>query len=604
MKKRFCLLLVLAMLCALMAGCGSTATEAQTSTEAVSAPAEEPATEETAVEAPAPAEETAVEEPAPAEGPAGEPAAEAPAPAEEPAAEAPAEETAVTGSDLEIVRTYTAAETFPLTEDKVVLTAWDYVVPPVMAAISDYGTDGQVYAELQKRSGITLEFTTANLLTASEGMSLMIAANNLPDIIFDFGMFNSTSMDDLVGDEMIVNLCDYEDVMPNYFDILRNNKDIARSLYTEAGYIGYAANIQETLIPSSGPCIRKDWLDADGLEIPVTVDELHEVLVAFQEQNGCEYPFWIAANGSSSLNSAYGISLSGSSDSLAGWLYQDGEEIFCLPMEGFRDYIQLMADWYAEGLIDPDFVVHTMNGTATTDEIINGASGFFSSSVNGMTDLKAYDPESDLVPMRRVVLQEGDTNSFDDAGTNRVSKGGASVACTNPEVELSVRLLDYGYSDDGILLWNYGVEGVSFEYTEEGEPQLTELVTNNPDLDFTAALIKYTCSTPASICINSRNYIGYTDEQIDALTLWLRTAPSEEAPGSLWSADAQTEYSNISSDMESFVATRCLEFIIGARPMSEWDSFVEEVLTSFDIDRLKELSEEAVARYIALYPDD
>lgn len=60
-------------------------------------------------------------------------------------------------SDTEIVRTYTQAEQLPLVDEPVTLTAWDYVVPPVMAVITDYGTDGQVYAELQKRTGVNLE---------------------------------------------------------------------------------------------------------------------------------------------------------------------------------------------------------------------------------------------------------------------------------------------------------------------------------------------------------------------------------------------------------------------------------------------------------------
>ncbi len=606
MKKHISLLLSLAILVCVFAGCAKTESSSQTGSPAQdTAAAEQPAqqAEQSVEEAQQPSGET--QSPGETDG-SPEQAADQPSEqtsSEETSANEPAETQQEPGLD-EIVRTYTTATVFPLTEDNITLTAWDYVVPPVMAAISDYGVDGQVYAELQKRSGITLAFTTANLLTASEGMSLMIAANNLPDIIFDFGMFNSSSMDDLIGDEMIVNLCDYEELMPNYFDILRNNKDIARSLYTEAGYVGYAGNIQATLVPSSGPAIRQDWLDADGLESPETVDELHDVLVAFKQQNNCEYPMWIAANGSCSLSSAFGVSVSGSNNSLAGWLYQDGEQQFCVPMDGFHDYIQLLADWYAEELINPDFISHAMNGNATVDEIINNGAGFFNASVNGITDLKSYEPDSNLQPVRAMVLHKGDLNGFDDAGTSRISKGGASVACSNPEVELSVQLLDYGYSDDGILLWNYGVENVSFVYNEEGEPVLTELVTNNPDLDFSAALIKYTCSTPASICINERNLVGYKPEQIAALSLWKRNTESTQAPGSLWTADDQTEYSNIASDLGSFVSTWCLQFITGAKPMSDWDSFIDTVLTSFDIDRMKELSQQAVERYMALYPED
>jgi putative aldouronate transport system substrate-binding protein len=537
----------------------------------------------------------------PVEEPAEEPE-EAPAPEEsavEASAEEAPEETEET-SDLEIVRTYTEAEQLPLVDEPVTLTAWDYVVPPVMAVIDDYGTDGQVYAELQKRTGVTLSFTTANLLNASDSMSLMIAANELPDLIFDFGMFNSNNIDDLVDGDIIVDFTEYRDVMPNYFDILDNNPSIARDIYTEAGAVALAGNIQDSLIPSSGPAIRQDWLDADGLEVPVTVDDLHEVLLTFQSQNDCAHPFWIAANGNSTLNSAYGISVNGENNSLGGWIYADDQVQYCVPMDGFRDYIQLMADWYAEGLISPDFVAQSMNNTADDSEIVGNASGFFTTSVNGLTNLSGYEPDSDVEPIRAVVLNEGDLNGFDDAGTSRVSKGGAAIACSCPDMELACRILDYLYSDDGIILANYGVEDVTFVYNDDGEPVLTDLVTNNPDMDFTLALIKYTSSTPASICINSRNYLGYTDAQVNAIDLWLRNTTSTQAPGAVWTVDAQTEYDSISSDLGSYVSTACLQFITGDKSMDEWDSFIDTVESNFDIDRMTELYQEAVDAYLSI----
>lgn len=584
MNKHFrltSLLLILCLLTALLAGCGEETASENTASSAASVEETAEATQAPETEAPAVPDSTE----------------------ETPEAVSTVEEgpSDLAGSDTEIVRTYTEAQQLPLTEEPVTLTAWDYVVPPVMAVITDYGVDGQVYAELQKRTGVTLEFTTANLLTASDSMSLMVAANELPDIIFNFGMFYTGNMDDLIEGEIIVDFAEYEDLMPNYFDILNNNPSIARDVYTEAGAVPLAENIQDTLIPSSGPAIRQDWLDADGLDTPVTVDDLYEVLKTFQSENDCQYPLWIAANGANTLGSAFGVSVNGENNALGGWIYQDGKVQYCVPMDGFRDYVQLIADWYSEGLISPDFVSQTMNNTATDDEIVGNASGFFTSSVNGLTNLSGYEPDSNVQPVRAMVLEEGDLSGFDDAGTSRVSKGGAAVACSCPEIELAVQIIDYCYSDDGILLNNYGVEGVSFEYDDNGEPVLTDLVTNNPDgYDFALALIKYTSSTPCSICINERNFLGYTDAQVAAIDLWLRNTDSVMAPGAVWTVDNQTEYSGIVSDLGSYVSTMCLQFITGEKSMDEWDSFIEEVTSSFDVDRMTELYQEAVDTYLAL----
>lgn len=580
MKKRVKLTALLLSLCMIfmLAACGGNAA----SSAAVSSAEASPAAEETAA-------------PAASEAPDANPQVSA---LEDSAVDVPEEE--METSDTDIIRTYTEAESLPLVEETVTLTAWDYVVPPVMAVIEDYGKDGQVYAELQERTGVNLEFRTANLLTASDEVALAVAADEMWDIMFNFGMFYNGNLDDLIEGDIIINYADYEDVMPNYFDILNNNPSIARDVYTEGGAVPKAENIQDTLIPSSGPSIRQDWLDADGLDTPVTVDDLHEVLKVFQEKNDCQYPYWIAANGNSSVSTAFGIAYNGENNGAGGWLWEDDQVKFCLDMDGFHDYIQLMADWYAEGLISPDFVSQPMNNTASDDEIVGNASGFFTTSVNGLTNLSGYEPDADVQPIRGVVLKEGDLCGFDDAGTSRISKGGTSVWASGTDVELACRIIDYLYSDDGILLCNYGVEGVTFEYNADGEPELTELVTNHPEYDFTLALIKYTSSTPTSICINERNFLGYTDAQVKAIDLWIRNTTSAQPPGALWTVDAQNEYSTISTDLATYASGACLQFITGSKSMDEWDSFIDEVYASFDVDRMTELYQEAIDAYLAI----
>ena len=61
------------------------------------------------------------------------------------------------------------------------------------------------------------------------------------------------------------------------------------------------------------PYIRKTWLDALGLEIPTTVEEYHNVLKAFKEQdangNGDpndEIPYSCRNKGDSIWNATYG----------------------------------------------------------------------------------------------------------------------------------------------------------------------------------------------------------------------------------------------------------------------------------------------------------
>ena len=64
--------------------------------------------------------------------------------------------------------------------------------------------------------------------------------------------------------------------------------------------------------------------------------------------------------------------------------------------------------------------------------------------------------------------------------------------------------------------------------------------------------------------------------------------------------DAQTEYSSLASDVGSYVSTTCLQFITGGKSMDEWDSFIQDVTTSFDIDRMTELYQDAIDAYLSI----
>ena len=113
-KRLTALILSLCMLLALTA-CGGTAASSAAATDSGSAA---PVTAAAPEETKAPVEETSIQEEASASD-----------------LEAVPEDMQAV-SDTEIIRTYTQAEQLPLVDEPVTLTAWDYVVPPVMAVLS------------------------------------------------------------------------------------------------------------------------------------------------------------------------------------------------------------------------------------------------------------------------------------------------------------------------------------------------------------------------------------------------------------------------------------------------------------------------------------
>src|SRR5262249_28456720 len=110
-----------------------------------------------------------------------------------------------------------------------------------------------------------------------------------------------------------------------------------------------------------GPIIRKDWLDKLGLKVPTTMDEWHDLLMAFKTKdpngNGKDDELGFTAMlGSRPLDGftsshvfvgAWGIAVE--------WYQEKGTVKFGMVQPEFKEFLSTMAQWYKDGLIDPDF---------------------------------------------------------------------------------------------------------------------------------------------------------------------------------------------------------------------------------------------------------
>ena len=135
------------------------------------------------------------------------------------------------------------------------------------------------------------------------------------------------------------------------------------------------------------------------------------------------------------------------------------------------------------------------------------------------------------------------------------------------------------YTDEGSLLANYGVEGVSFDYVD-GKPVLNETVTDAPEGMRDALLIYASNDTICCVIDPTAVTSGYSDVDKAAPEIWNEGMDDTMViPSTVTlSADENTRAANIYSDV---LQTVCLEaiakFITGEKPLTEYDSFVESI---------------------------
>lgn len=581
MKKIISLLLALTMVCS-MAACGNSGSSAGTASG--SAPAEEKQTTapaQSGTQAPA---QVGSEE----EGSAGETAA------------APA---GTYGEDLpisDLVKDMDPTE-LPLSDGSTTFDVW-MAAPGTVSQVEDLANSNETYAELQSRTGVGIHFQMANFFTQMDQFNLMAASGDFPGIMNGAAGLYSAGPDAALDEEIFVNLLDYEDAMPHYSAIINSDAKIFNEVSTpEGNLVAFYSLFDYNKYGGRGDkgyFIRQDWLDDLGMDMPKTYDQLHDVLTAFKTEKGA--------------NSAFVLPVSGMNDFVTGgfgigsnFYVEDGTIKFGPLEQGYRDYLELMAKWYSEGLIYSDYYNYAneimFDGT---DMIGSGQVALYYNEVGTMTTYAemSQDPNFVVRAIAPVAQEEGGKVYPTEFRFTAVDNARWSVTTNCPDPELAVQLCDYLYTTDGILLANYGVEDVTFAYNAEGKPEFTDLIMNNPDgYSYRDSVALHVIDGMGTIYDALRGASNYTQLQLAAFDDWMdanldysKALPSNE----MLNMEEKAEYASIYSDVETFLKEAIAKYIIGDFSFDSYDTDFVGKLESMNIDRCVELYQEAYDRYM------
>jgi len=491
--------------------------------------------------------------------------------------------------------------TYPLNED-VTLTIAYTEEGAVTANYKDF-TETPFWKAWQEKTGIKLE---AMELT-SEAFDLMLISGELPDLIFMKPYSYPGGPSQAIEDQVIEPLTDYMQYAPDLMAVLESNEDYRRANTTSHGDIIGAPFIRgdEYLLTSFGTIIRADWLEELNMENPKTPEQFYDVLVAFKEKMGAEVPLsgrWRdvgrALLTGGGLTNAYGIP--------SAEFYQvDGTVHYGYTKPEMKEVFAYLNKLYNEGLLDPDFATIDANGAK--NNILNGRSGVAAGAVGGaigtymkiaMTD----NPDYALTGVPTLVSAEGETREF---SCEEFPVPGhmyvMTPQCENKEA--AVKFLNYGYTEEGGMFFNYGVEGESYTMVD-GYPTYTEWVLNNPDgWTMQQALAAYCRSWAQGPFVQQKEYFeqfASMDRQKEAVTTWTDTeAAAHILPLISIAAEDSSEYSKIESEIKTFVSEMSIAYITGAKSLDGFESEFLATLESLDVDRMIEIKQNALGDYNA-----
>lgn len=494
--------------------------------------------------------------------------------------------TTTTGGDFKFT-------SYPMETDET-LTYWVALSPNAVSVVTDMG-DSPFGEQLMRETGVKIDFIHPAAGQGEQSFGLMIASNELTDII-EYGWLTvAGGPSKAISDETIIPLNDYIDEAPNLMNFLNSNPDYERSARTDDGeyYMFPFVRDDYSLLISAGPIIRKDWLDDLGLKVPKTIDDWTKMLTAFKEQKGATAPL--------SFNTNVAMNFFGA---LSGF-YQDNGVVKYGPAEPeYKVAIEGYNDWFKKGLLDPNYMSN--DAKALDSNILSGKSGAaYGSGGSGLGKwLSAADPNSsyDLIGAQYPEVTPGKPNRAVGTATPFQASGAAiSTSCKN--IPLAMRLLDYGYSEAGHMLYNFGEEGVSYELVD-GEPVYTDVIQKNPDgLAVSQAMAKYFKAAGSGPFAQDRRYIEQyysTPQQKDALAQWMVNLDLSQARALgaiIPTTDETSESATLLTEIEKYVQEMTVRFITGIEPLSNYDAYLKR-LDDLKIDRAIELKQNAYDRFI------
>ena len=501
---------------------------------------------------------------------------------------------------------------YPLSDELVTLTYWGPDISSNNSALPTYQniTAYDFWSFVEEQTGVHLDMTIVSMMSEAEQLGLQLASGDYMDLMAINETQVSGGMTALLDQEIATDIAPFVQTdMPNYYSYISANEECMKLSYNDEGQMAGTRSWAEKYVPNQGLVIRKDLVDAMGLEMPTTIDGLHDTLAAMKTEYSLGAPMWLSSSGQNSLSivGAMGsCGYAGDRGSTTDHLYvEDGQVISALTSDAYRDYLELMHQWYEEGLINSDFATNT-DMDAPTGAMLSGdtvvINAMYGQALSIQNSLAADHPDAQLYALPTPVKNPGDTNSFvNTTPLSNTSWRVITTACEDPQ--LAARYIDWWYTRDGFLTANYGTRDLSYTLDADGTPKYADAVTNNSfGIDAASAVEAYVTTNPVFglIAMDRTVYLADAQWVDDMIEIWTEQTSSENVlpSGVTLTAEETQQVTAALGDITTAASTETLKFIMGARDFDTWEDYCQDI-NAMGLEDVVAVYQDAYQRYLA-----
>lgn len=489
--------------------------------------------------------------------------------------------------------------TYPLAETKTI--SWWH---PLRAAEYESSHDNNiVWQKIAENVGVEIEWLHPATGTETEQLNMLLVSGDLPDIIqIDGYLQNTGGSSGGVNDGSFVDLTDYiAEYAPDYMRAITSSDRAYAMATTADGRVTEFDQIKQTAPQWNRVNVRNDIMKEIGWEdrLPETIDDYTEMFGAMKDKG--YYGYKLDINGrDDQFMYAYGIGN-------GFYIQKDGSVAYGQYTDTYRDYLKQIRSWIEAGYVHPDWTSSEADPSAFFANKETGMYFMPSDIAYGLAKLNGY--EISCVNYPRLV--SGGEFRFEVASWDAVPADGIRTVVTTDceergNLEAALALLNYGYTEEGAELYNWGVEGVSFTRNSDGTKTFTDNILNNERIPMAQAqyIFKLHFGPKLAEPDVSCNPGTIADEH----ALYLRELYSDDttvnSDGIIFATltmEQSVARGDIMTDVETYMNESSLQFLLGEKDINDdaaWQAY-KDTMQSMGIEDAIAITQEAVDQFNA-----
>ena len=223
---------------------------------------------------------------------------------------------------------------------------------------------------------------------------------------------------------------------------------------------------------------------------------------------------------------------------------------------------------------------------------------------NFIQDAKAAGSDAEWVAASYVRTAPDAPTNWIEASTPYINSAACiTTSCPEDKLITVIKALNYGYTEEGAMFWNFGKEGESYTLNSKGEPEWTDLVLNDPQgLNGAAQRYGGASSAPIGYQLAAFTKLKNVQAVADGMEVWGANTEVFEhfMPSMSLTAEESAIFTDKQNALKTYISEMAQKFMMGTESLdaANIDKFYKQ-LKQMGIEECVAIQQAAYERYLA-----